>query len=67
MVVRVEHPRQDAAAGISEKVAAEIRSHCEVRATVEVVAPNTLPKTEFKAKRVHDERLPQSLPGGMHA
>jgi hypothetical protein len=27
-----------------------------VRADVEVLAPNTLPKTEFKAKRVRDDR-----------
>jgi len=58
MVVRVEHPDYASAATISEVVMAEIRSQCEVRATVEVVAPNTLPKTEFKAKRVRDERKP---------
>ena len=34
----------------------EIRSRCEVRVGVEVLAPGTLPKTEFKAKRVRDER-----------
>ena len=34
----------------------EIRSRCEVRVGVEVLTPGTLPKTEFKAKRVRDER-----------
>ena len=36
--------------------AEEIRSRCEVRVDVEVLAPGTLPKTEFKAKRVRDLR-----------
>ena len=54
MDVRVEHA--DGGDAIAEAVASEIRTHCEVRATVEVLAPNTLPKTEFKAKRVRDER-----------
>jgi len=52
MTVRVEH--DDGAAG--ERVAAEVRSRCEVRVDVEVLAPGTLPKTEFKAKRVRDTR-----------
>jgi phenylacetate-CoA ligase len=56
MVVRVEHSDDPSSSSISEKVVAQIRSHCEVRATVEVVPPNSLPKTEFKAKRVRDER-----------
>ena len=34
----------------------EVRNRCEVRVDVEVLAPGTLPKTEFKAKRVRDER-----------
>ena len=54
MDVRVEHA--DGGDAIAEAVASEIRTRCEVRATVEVLAPNTLPKTEFKAKRVRDER-----------
>ena len=54
MDVRVEHA--DGGDTIAEAVASEIRTRCEVRATVEVLAPNTLPKTEFKAKRVRDER-----------
>ena len=30
--------------------------HVDLRAEVEVLAPGTLPETEFKAKRVRDER-----------
>jgi phenylacetate-CoA ligase len=52
MTVLVEHP--DPAAG--DRVSREIRSRCEVRCAVTVLAPNTLPKTEMKAKRVFDER-----------
>lgn len=52
MTVIVEH--SDARAG--RAVADEIRTRCEVRCDVEVAAPNTLPKTEFKAKRVVDHR-----------
>jgi phenylacetate-CoA ligase len=51
MTVRVEHPDD-----VAEVVAAEIRTRCEVRVGVEVLTPGTLPKTEFKAKRVRDER-----------
>ena len=51
MSVRVEH-NQD----ISAKVQKAIRTACEIRADVEVLALGTLPKTEFKAKRVRDER-----------
>lgn len=39
-----------------KRVAKAIRSHCEIRCAVEVVAPDTLPKSEMKAKRVFDER-----------
>ena len=41
---------------IASQVAENIRTRCEVRASVEVLAPGTLPKTEFKAKRVRDLR-----------
>ncbi len=41
---------------IAEKVASEVRARCEVRVDVDVKAPDTLPKTEFKAKRVRDTR-----------
>jgi phenylacetate-CoA ligase len=57
MTIRVEHPAQPAEAPkIAEQVAGEVRSRCEVRVGVEVLAPGTLPKTEFKAKRVRDTR-----------
>jgi len=52
MTVLVEHTESSA----GERVAHEIRSRCEIRCAVEVLAPNTLPKTEMKAKRVFDER-----------
>jgi phenylacetate-CoA ligase len=60
MNVRVEHPDSGADRGAVEAVAGAvqggIRTRCEVRVGVEVLAPGTLPKTEFKAKRVRDER-----------
>jgi len=52
MKVQVEHLD----AQVADVIANEIRSRCEVRCEVEVLAPNTLPKTEMKAKRVFDER-----------
>ena len=52
MTVVVEHPD----ASKADDVAKAIRSHCEIRCAVEVVGPNTLPKSEMKAKRVFDER-----------
>lgn len=52
MTVQVEHT--DIAAGAA--VEKEIRSRCEIRCSVDVVPPDTLPKTEMKAKRVFDER-----------
>jgi phenylacetate-CoA ligase len=52
MTLRVEH--DDAKAG--SLVAAEMRSRCEVRVDVDVLARGALPKTEFKAKRVRDLR-----------
>ena len=56
MDIRVEHADHGTPDSIAETVANEVRSRCEVRVGVEVLAPNTLPKTEFKAKRVRDER-----------
>lgn len=53
MTIRVEHA---AGEGVAERIAGEVRSRCEVRVTVEVLKPGTLPKTEFKAKRVRDTR-----------
>jgi phenylacetate-CoA ligase len=56
MTARVEHAKSDPAAGIAQAVQDEIRSRCEVRVDVDVLEPGTLPKTEFKAKRVRDLR-----------
>ena len=56
MSVRVEHESHGAGSPVAGAVADEIRTRCEVRATVEVLSPGTLPKTEFKAKRVRDLR-----------
>jgi phenylacetate-CoA ligase len=44
------------AAGMAQRIAAEVRSRFDLRAEVEVVQPGSLPKTEFKAKRVLDRR-----------
>jgi len=52
MTARIEH-RDPEVAG---RLVAEIQTRCEVRAQVEVLAPGTLPKTEFKARRVRDTR-----------
>jgi phenylacetate-CoA ligase len=41
---------------IARKVADEVRLRCEIRVDVTVNPPDTLPKTEFKAKRVRDLR-----------
>ncbi len=41
---------------IACKVADEVRARCEIRVDVVVNPPDTLPKTEFKAKRVRDLR-----------
>jgi phenylacetate-CoA ligase len=52
MTTRVEHADR----AIAAQVAREIRTRCEVRCDVEVLAPGSLPKTEFKARRVRDTR-----------
>ena len=57
MTVRCEHADHAASgAELGRRLAAEIRSRCEVRVDAEVLAPGTLPKTEFKAQRVKDRR-----------
>jgi phenylacetate-CoA ligase len=45
-----------AANGLQDRLAAEVLRRCELRPRVELVAPGTLPKTEFKARRVIDRR-----------
>jgi len=56
MTVRVEHPEPTNNEQIADAVVKEVRSYCEIRVEVEVLAPDTLAKTEFKANRVRDER-----------
>jgi phenylacetate-CoA ligase len=56
MTVRVEHPAHASSSAVTAEIAAELRTRCELRADVDVLRPDTLPKTEFKAKRVRDER-----------
>jgi len=56
MTVRIEHADHAAPEALSAALAEELRTRCEVRVGVEVLAPGTLPKTEFKAKRVRDLR-----------
>jgi phenylacetate-CoA ligase len=56
MTVRVEHHEPGASRAVAERLAAEIRSRCEIRAGVEILPAGSLPKTEFKARRVRDER-----------
>jgi phenylacetate-CoA ligase len=51
MTIRVEHSEDVAAQVINE-----IKSRCEVTVSIEVLVPGTLPKTEFKAKRIKDTR-----------
>ena len=56
MCIRVEHVDHQNPDSVAPRVAAEVRTRCEVRVDVDVLAPDTLPKTQFKAKRVRDER-----------
>jgi phenylacetate-CoA ligase len=59
LTVQVE-PRPDIApewhAEVARKVESEVVSRCEVRPIIQLVPCGTLPKTEFKAKRVKDLR-----------
>jgi phenylacetate-CoA ligase len=59
LTVKVE-PRPGVSAGrhqtLVKLVETEIISRCEVRPNIEMVPAGTLPKTEFKAKRVQDLR-----------
>jgi phenylacetate-CoA ligase len=57
MTVCSEYPDHGSAAEmLCHRLTEDIRSRCEVPAGVEVVPPGTLPKFEFKAKRVKDKR-----------
>jgi phenylacetate-CoA ligase len=59
LTVRVE-PRPDVSAErhaeLGRRIESEIVAGCELRPIVEVVTHGTLPRTEFKAKRVRDRR-----------
>jgi phenylacetate-CoA ligase len=56
MTIRIEHPDHAMPGAVVTRVAEEVRTRCEVRVDIEVLSPGTLPKTEFKAKRVRDMR-----------
>ncbi len=56
MTIRLEHPGHAAPGAIARRIADEVHTRCEVRVDVEVLPPGTLPKTEFKARRVRDQR-----------
>lgn len=56
MTLRVEHPNRSPPTEVIDSISSAVRSRCEVRASVEVLEPKTLPKTEFKARRVRDLR-----------
>lgn len=60
MTLRVEHPSHEIPTALADKLARDVRTRCEVRASVEVLRPGTLPKTESKAKRVRDLREKES-------
>ncbi|MDA0262022.1 MAG: AMP-binding protein [Proteobacteria bacterium] len=56
MQIRVEHAGHGHPESIIDGVVREVQSRIEVRFDVEVLAPDSFPKTEFKAKRIRDER-----------
>jgi phenylacetate-CoA ligase len=56
MTVRIEHPDHATPDVLRRRLQDDIRARCEVRVETDVLAPGTLPKTEFKAKRVKDLR-----------
>jgi phenylacetate-CoA ligase len=75
LVVRVEAAQslhaagEGAVAGFRERVANELQRVLGIRANVEVVAEQTIPRTDFKARRVIDDRemfrtFAQTLGGG---
>lgn len=62
MMVRCEHSdHATEGPALAQHLEGEIRSRCEVRVSVEILAPGTLPKTEFKAQRVKDRRPHRSI------
>jgi phenylacetate-coenzyme A ligase PaaK-like adenylate-forming protein len=59
MTLQVEHFNFAEDPAIPLRIANEVRTQCEVRVAVNVLRPGTLPKTEFKAARVKDQRKKQ--------
>jgi phenylacetate-CoA ligase len=47
---------QDTYPGVAREIENEISSRCELRPVVDLLPYGTLPRTEFKAKRVKDLR-----------
>ena len=56
MQIRVEHADHGGPDNVVNQVKREVQSRIEVRFDVEVLPPDTFSKTEFKAKRIRDER-----------
>ena len=56
MTVRVEHADHESPDAVALAVANAVQTRIAARCEVEVIAPDTLPKTEFKAKRIFDHR-----------
>ena len=56
MTILVEHADYQKSAAVVAAVQNAISSRIELRVGVEVLPPDTLPKTEFKAKRIKDRR-----------
>ncbi len=56
MMLRIEHPSHQQPNDVRNRLRAEVRSRLEIQVDVEVLSPGSLPKTEFKAKRVKDLR-----------
>jgi phenylacetate-CoA ligase len=56
MTIRIEHLAFAAPSPVAQRLTEAVRTHLEVRVDVEVLRPGTLPKTEFKAKRIRDQR-----------
>ncbi|MYH38280.1 MAG: phenylacetate--CoA ligase, partial [Rhodospirillaceae bacterium] len=56
MRIEVEHADHASPDGVIAAVRNAVTSRIEVRVDVDVVPPDTFPKTEMKAKRVEDRR-----------
>ncbi|HUJ27381.1 MAG TPA: hypothetical protein VLW85_15255 [Myxococcales bacterium] len=56
LLVRVEHAGVKDLAAFEREVREKLQARCGVRPRVELAPPGSLPRTEFKAKRVIDDR-----------